>query len=273
MSEQVREWHDRLGGFAGRPDLKEYAERYADHFAMRRRDGIIELRMHTMGGPAVFSLGMHHVWGQVWQEVGNDPDNEVLILTGTGGAWLAGVDPASFDRPFHEWPADVAYELHRDGMKLLENLVHGLDIPTIGVVNGPGFHTELALFCDLTLVADDAVFSDGHFATGPSGLPPGDGLQIALQALLGPKRAAYALYTGEQIDAAKALELGLVNEVLPAEQLLPRAWQVAETMMTRSRSTRRHTHAIVQRPFRRRLQEDHGYGMAHELFAAFTDRP
>jgi hypothetical protein len=55
---------------------------------MRRRDGIIELRRHTGGGPAVFGFAMHNAWGQAWQEIGDDPDNEVLILTGTGDSWL-----------------------------------------------------------------------------------------------------------------------------------------------------------------------------------------
>jgi enoyl-CoA hydratase/carnithine racemase len=81
------------------------------------------------------------------------------------------------------------------------------------------------------------------------------------------------LYTSERIDARKALDLGLVNEVLPTNGLLPRARQIAQTMMDKPRSTRRLTHAIVQRPFRRRLLEDHGFGMAHELFGVFTDRP
>jgi enoyl-CoA hydratase/carnithine racemase len=270
MSEQVEAWRARLGGFVPRPTLEEYAAKYGEHFVIERHDGVVELRMHTRGGPAVYSLGLHNAWGQAWQEVGNDFLNEVVILTGTGDAWLAGVDPASFAEPFHQWPGEIAYELHYDGMKLLESLIFGFDVPTIGVVNGPGFHTELALFCDITLAAPDAVFSDGHFAARQA---PGDGLQLAFQTLLGPKRAAYAFYTGERIDAIRAQELGLVNEVLPREDLMPRARQIAHAMMDKPRATRRLTHAITQRPYRRRLQEDHGFGMAHELFGAFSDRP
>lgn len=75
------------------------------------------------------------------------------------------------------------------------------------------------------------------------------------------------------LTAGRALELGLVNEVLATEDLLPRARQIARTMMDKPRATRRLTHAIAQRPYRRRLLEDHGIGMAHELFGAFTDRP
>lgn len=110
---------------------------------------------------------------------------------------------------------------------------------------------------------------DPHFLVGAA---PGDGLQLGLQELIGTKRAAYYLYTGQQIDAPTALELGLVNEVLPAEKLLPRAWEIAETMMRRPRTTRRLTHAIVQRPWKRRLVQDLGFGIAHEMFGLSADK-
>jgi enoyl-CoA hydratase/carnithine racemase len=80
MSTELENLRARLGGFVRRPVFEEHAE----HFVMERRDGIIQLRMHTDGGPALFGFGMHNAWGQAWQEVGNDPENEVLILTGTG---------------------------------------------------------------------------------------------------------------------------------------------------------------------------------------------
>ncbi|HUR03223.1 MAG TPA: hypothetical protein VM347_11830 [Nonomuraea sp.] len=91
MHKELDEWHARSGGYVGRPSFESYAEKYADYFAMRRRDGIIELRMHTHGGPAQFGFAVHNAWGQAWQEIGNDPGNEVLILTGTGDHWLAPV--------------------------------------------------------------------------------------------------------------------------------------------------------------------------------------
>lgn len=89
MPEELAEWQTRTGGFVRRPVFEEYAAKYADYFVMRRENGIIELRMHTDGGPATFGFPTHNAWGQAWPEIGNDPDNEVLILTGTGDQWLA----------------------------------------------------------------------------------------------------------------------------------------------------------------------------------------
>ncbi|MFI0424320.1 hypothetical protein [Spongiactinospora sp. 9N601] len=119
---------------------------------MRRRDGIIEVRVHTSDGPARFGFAAHNAWGQAWQEIGNDPGNEVLILTGTRDQWLA-PSPASTGsegtREFmrEQRPKDFAYEhAYYAAVKLLENFVFGIDIPTIAAINGPSVpHTEFAL--------------------------------------------------------------------------------------------------------------------------------
>jgi len=265
------DWQARAGRYVARPQFEDYAEKYADYFAMTRHNGIIELRMHTDGGPADYGFGMHNAWGQAWQEVGNDPDNEVLILTGTGEHWLAPSNPQRFTEMMRPpRPEHFAYDTYYDAMKLLENLVFAIDIPTIAAINGPNpGHTEFALLCDITLCADTATFSDTHLLAGTA---PGDGLHLALQELLGTKRAAYYLYTGQDIDARTALELGLVNEVTPADRLLPRAWEIAEAIRRRPRAARRLTHAIVSRPWKRRLVQDFGFGLAHEMFGISADK-
>jgi enoyl-CoA hydratase/carnithine racemase len=269
MSNDREAWNGRLGNLVERPKLDEYAGRYREYLAVERRNGILEVRMHTGGGPALFSLGLKNALGRVWQDVGSDPENEVVILTGTGDQWIAGVDPISLEAmtQVRQWPADPTYEhLYYDGIKLLENLVFGVDVPTIGAINGPGPRKEAALLCDITLCTESTVIRDGNFAIGHA--PPGDGMHLALQELLGTKRAAYALLTGETIDARKALELGLVNEVLPADRLRARAWELAEQIMTCPRFSRRLAHGITQRPWKQRLAQDLEFGLAHVSFGA-----
>jgi enoyl-CoA hydratase/carnithine racemase len=75
-------------------ELSDYAERFAEHLVLERQDGILQVRLHTRGGPALFSLGLKHALSEVWHWVGTDPDNEVVIVTGTGDAWIGGVDPS-----------------------------------------------------------------------------------------------------------------------------------------------------------------------------------
>ncbi|GAA1639847.1 enoyl-CoA hydratase/isomerase family protein [Actinoplanes couchii] len=272
MSPHPEQWQARAGRFVEPPHLDHYAERYADYFAFTRRDGILEMRMHTGGDAVRYSLGLHNAWGQAWREIGADPENEVLIITGTGDHWIHPGDPAGLadmmrpPRPEH-FTHGVIYH---DAAKLVENFVFGIDIPTIAAVNGPSpGHTEFALLSDITLAAETATFLDPHLLAGTA---PGDGLQLTLQELLGTKRAAYHLYTGEPIDARTAEEVGLVNEVLTADRLLPRAWEIATSIRSRPRAARRLTHAIVSRPWKRRLVQDFGYGLAHEMFGISADR-
>ncbi|MCX4091259.1 enoyl-CoA hydratase/isomerase family protein [Nocardia sp. alder85J] len=275
MPKDLDDWHAAVGGYVTRPRFEEYSKKYADYFVMTREDGILELRMHTDGGPAQFGFATHNAWGQAWQEIGNDPDNEVLILTGTGDQWIATDGRKPADRDLKDIvpvapPPSFSYEhTYYDATKLLENMVFGIDIPTIAAINGPSpAHTEFGLLCDITLAAEHTTILDPHF---PTGVAPGDGLQLTLQEALGTKRAAYYLYTATPIDARTALELGLVNEVLPLDGLLPRAREIAEAIMRQPRTARRFTHAIAQRPWKRRLVQDLGFGLAHEMFGAAAD--
>jgi len=118
------------------------------------------------------------------------------------------------------------------------------------------------------LCTDDALFRDPHVILG---IPPGDGLGMALQELLGTKRAAYYLYTGDAIDAKDALAWGLVNEVLPREKLLPRAMAIAERIIETPRLSRRMTTQIVRRPWKRRFLDDGALHNAHEQIGAALD--
>ncbi len=242
----------------------------AEYFTLERRGGALMARMHTGGGPAAYSLGLHRAWGRLWQSVAADSSAEVVILTGTADAWIAGADPELLaGPPFHQWPSQAVDDLHRDRLRMVESLVFGVDVPTIGVVNGPGLHTELALFCDLTVCVPNTVFFDAHFSAGQV---PGDGTFLAMQALLGDKRAAFHLYTGQPLGAEQARELGLINEVVPAARACDRGWALAELMTRQSSAVRRLTHALVQRPMRRRLVDDYGLGISYGLLASLIDK-
>ncbi len=256
-------------GFVERPRLEDYAEKYRRYFKLERRNGILLAQMQTNGGPAVYGLHLHNAWSQLWQDIGNDPDNEVLIFSGTGDEWIAETFDANFPTPeesakiLAEMPADAFYDqIYADATKLLESFIFNIDIPTIACINGPGSHTEVPLMCDITLCADHAELFDPHFEFG---LVPGDGQGLTFQELMGAKRAAYYMYTSERITAQIAKEIGLVNEVLPPDRLLPRAWEIAELIMQKPRAVRRFTSALLRRQWKQRLVKDLGFHLAHEL--------
>lgn len=264
MTEALDDWDERIEP----SQFDVYSEKYRDILAMTRRDGIIEVRMHTDGGPAVHSWRSHNAWGQAWMEIGRDPDNEVMILTGTGERWQTG-NPEVWKKKYRDWGADSQLKMNHDAQRLIENLIFCIDIPTIGVINGPGTHCELATLCDITLCAEDADFFDPHFL---GGTPPGDGMALTLQQTMGMKRAAYYAYTGKPIDGRMAVELGIASECLPREDLLPRAWELAAMMMERSRSARHFTHAILSRPWKQALVQDQGFHLAHQVLDMSNDR-
>jgi len=119
--------------------------------------------------------------------------------------------------------------------------------------------------CDITICTEDTVIFDPHFSG--IGSVPGDGIHCCFQELLGVKRAAYALLTGEFIDAKKALDLGMVNEVLPRDKIMDRAYEIADSIMKQHRTVRRITTQILRRPWKKRIVDDLDGGFGMQMFA------
>ena len=269
MSDEIAKRDRDLGGFApGRP-LDSYRDRFAGHFALDRRDGVLIIRAHRDGQPALWSRGLLNAWNLLLADVGADRDNELIVITGTGDAWLAGAEAGSFAQPVSEWHSDLVDEQYNDGIKILERLVCDIDVPTIAAINGPGPRLELPLLCDLTLCAPDVVFGDGNFRAGSV---PGDGMYLVLRELAGVKRANRVVYTGHGITAGEAQHLGIVNEVLPRADLLPRVLELAGQIMESPRTARRLTHGLVTRTWQRSFLTELRDSYAHQLLA-MTTRP
>ena len=140
----------------------------------------------------------------------------------------------------------------------------------IAAVNGPALrHSELPLLSDIVLATPNAAFQDsGHFR---SGLTPGDGMHIIYPLLLGINRGRYFLLTGQRLDAARAQELGLVAEVLPPGELLPRAWALARELAEQPRLALRYSRALLTHRLKGELHELLGYGLALEGLGSAQD--
>lgn len=247
--------------------FEEYSEKYKDLFLMTRRSGILEVRMHTCGGPLQFDWAAQTAYGNVWSDVGRDPENEVMILTGTGDLWQLG-NPEVWTTKFMDWPNRRKLELYHESLRMIENMIHCIDIPTIGVINGTGSHWQLGTLCDITLCAEGTEFFDAHYL---GGVPPGDGIVLALQKIVGIKKAAFYAYTGMNMNAQAALDLGMVSEVLPREKLLSRAWELAEMIVQAPRCVRHLTHSMVSHPWEKALAKDQGFQLTHQLYDMAID--
>jgi enoyl-CoA hydratase/carnithine racemase len=250
---------------AATPKLEEYKEKFSEVLVLKRKNGILEARMHTNNGPFKWSPQAHHMLLEAWVTIGLDPDNEILILTSTNPYWIGEFDRESFKA----WDATVDPDLRFNGLyrplKSVENFLWGIDIPTIGAINGLGsVHFNFAMLCDVTICTPDFVFHDEHFRGGHI---PGDSGGLILQGLIGSKRAAGTMYNlTKAIDAKAALEMGLVNEVIPQEQILQKAWEYAELIIKQPRATRRMTHQLIVRPLKKLFTEDYMFHITSEMY-------
>lgn len=250
------------------PKYEEYRETFKEHFIMEKRDdGVLLVRMHTLGKEAQWSEELHRAISQMWQTVGADPEIELVIFTGTGEYWLEKIDNTSWLDEVTD-PAYTRYEhMYYDGRRMLISQAFNTEIPLIGAINGSGPHMEGPLMCDLCIMAEEAVIIDPHFRIG---IVPGDGIQIVLEELMGTRRAQYMMYTNEVITAEKALKYNLVSEIMPREKLIGRAYELADLIMKKSRSIRRLTSSVLRKKWRQLLADNLDGAFGTEMFGDFT---
>ena len=153
-----------------------------------------------------------------------------------------------------------------DTLKIVENFINDIEIPTIAAINGKGIHWEMCMMSDITLCTPDFVLQDDHFGMD-SGHVPGDGMGLCLQEILGVKRGNYMMLTCEAMDAQTCLELGAVNEVVEREDIVDRAWEIAKGIMKKSRSCRRLTHYICVRPWKAVVERDFRIHVLSEMYS------
>jgi enoyl-CoA hydratase len=160
--------------------------------------------------------------------LGQDSSVRAVILTGAGErSFVAGGDISEMA----ELGPQGALKFSQTGHRTVAAL-EALAVPTIAAINGfaLGGGLELALSCDLLYASDKAKLGLPEVTLG---VIPGFGGTQRLTRLLGRARAMELIFTGEPLDAQKAKEVGLVLEVLPAEQLLPHCKTVAEKIASR----------------------------------------
>lgn len=177
----------------------------------------------------------------VWTQIAADQANKVVILTGHNGTFYN-----SHEMYFRQgyWDATL-------WQKTLQHLPRAigafLDLPTltIGAAIGEAtVHAEYLLLCDLVVAGESAVFGDkAHFAQNTV---PGDGVNIFWPLLLGWNRGRDLLLTDRRLSAHEALDLGLVREVVPDDQVLPRCQELAREMLKQDELTIRLTARVLR---------------------------
>lgn len=250
------------------PTMEELQERFKEFFLLERdEDGILLVTMHYDGGDPIWSYEMHEACAELFTAIGHDKNNEVIILTSKGDNWIAKMDIGSFhayDDPDHTNNDRYNVQIY-DTMKVVENLVFDIEVPTIAAFPGGGIHWEMGMLMDVTLAAPEFVLRDNHF-TMPPGHVGGDGMFMVAQELIGKKRANYFEFMGQEMTCEQCVELGLINEVVPRDQLVARAKEIAKGWMQYNRTCRRLQHMLAMRPWQRLLVNDFKVNVLAEMY-------
>ena len=241
-------------------------EAYRDSFPnarLTRSDtGVLEVALHTDGSTLVFNGHTHEQFVDLFHAIGSDSGNRVVILTGSGDAFMESISPDGFD-----FFSPQGYDkIYREGKKVLMNILD-IEAPLIAAVNGPArLHSEYILLADIVLATPATVFQDKpHFDFG---IVPGDGVHLLWQEAIGTVRGRYFILTRQELDAKTAKEWGAVNEIVPLDKLLPRAREIAEGLTKLPPLTTRYTRIALTQKLRRIIDEGVGYGLALEGISA-----
>ena len=186
-----------------------------------KEDGIATIKLNR---PQVLNAMNKQLWldfQAALEDVKNDPDIKVLIVTGEGRAFSTGADlKDSKDRTMAQY-RDYLVELQETSRKIIR-----FEKPTIAVINGYalGSGYELALACDIRIAAEEAKIGspEARVTSSVTG-----GAMRLVQDLIGPGKAKELLFTAEYIDGKEAERIGLVNKAVPLDQLMETAKEMA----------------------------------------------
>lgn len=203
---------------------------------IHKNQGLTTVTLNRPSALNALSRALRNRICAVFNELAEDDDTQVVVLTGAGRAFTVGLD-------LKELGGEVGSDtsLHDQD---LATAIANLGKPIIGAINGfaitGGF--EIALMCDFLIASPQARFADTHARVG---VVPGWGLSQKLPRLIGINRAKELSLTGNYLDAKTAYEWGLVNRVVPAEELLSICEQLGRDILSTEPTTRSEIRRII----------------------------
>ncbi|MGB5423924.1 MAG: enoyl-CoA hydratase/isomerase family protein, partial [Desulfobacterales bacterium] len=193
-----------------------------------KKDNVATIKLHR---PKVLNAMNIQMWRDLQSaldDVKNDPQIKVLIITGEGRAFSTGADlKESKTRSLEEY-RDYLVELQETSRRIIR-----FEKPTIAAINGYalGSGYELALACDIRIAADEAQIGSPEAKVTSS--VTGGAMRL-VQDLIGPGKARELLFTGDYIDGREAARIGLINTSVPLEELMRAAQEMAQKIAANS---------------------------------------
>ncbi|SES03874.1 crotonase/enoyl-CoA hydratase family protein [Halopseudomonas bauzanensis] len=197
---------------------------------VERNGGVVVVRMNSPDTRnALSDPAQMQEFVDLCAQLRRDQSARVMVLTGNGKAFCAGgniKDMQNRDGIFGGSPYQLR-DTYRNGIQQIPLALYELDIPIIAAVNGPaiGAGLDLACMCDIRYASSKALFAESFVKLG---IVPGDGGAWLLPRIIGIPKASLMAFTGDTIDAAQALEWGLVEKVCAPEDLESEVLALAE---------------------------------------------
>lgn len=190
----------------------------------------------TLNRPAkrnAMSPTLNREMAEVLESLELDSDAGVLVLTGAGESWSAGMDLKEYFRETDQAPEVFQEKLRRDASTWQWKLLRMYAKPTIAMVNGWCFGGAFSplVACDLALAAETAVFGLSEINWG---IPPGNLVSKAVADTIGHRKALEYIMTGDTFTGAEAAAMGLVNKAVPAESLREETTKLARKLLEKN---------------------------------------
>jgi enoyl-CoA hydratase len=194
---------------------------------LAKRDGkILTLTMNRPEQLNAVDARMHYELSEIFRDVQNDTETNVVVLTGAGRAFCAGGDLGWLKEMTSN--KAILNQTLAEGKKIVNDILD-IEKPVIAMVNGPamGLGATMALFCDIIIASEKAKFADPHVKVG---IVAGDGGCVIWPLLVGICKAKELLMTGDAISAKEAERMGLINKAVPPEELDKAVYELAQRL-------------------------------------------
>lgn len=240
------------------PDFSRY-----ERITVTRNGRVLTLALTAPNPVNAVDAAMHRELARIFLDAQDDPDSDLVVLTGAGRAFCAGGDTAWFKTHIED-PASFR-AIGPEAKRIVTSLLD-LEKPILCRLNGAaaGLGATVALLCDVIIASDRAVIGDPHVKVG---LVAGDGGALIWPQLIGYARAKEFLMTGEMIPAERAFALGLLNHVVPHDQLDAKVDEVAGKILANPKWAVRWTKTATNGPLRALAAQLLDSAMAYELLS------
>jgi len=213
---------------------------------VEKDNGVMTVTLNVPDAMNAFTPGLHNAMSRIWSDIHDDPEVDIVVLTGAGRAFSAGGNVVAMQKKIDD-PAqwdEIVPEAKRIIFRMLE-----CDKPIIARLNGHavGLGATVALFCDIIIAADHTKIGDPHVNAG---LVAGDGGAVIWPQLVGFARAKEYLFTGDLMSATEAERIGLINHVVSADELDDKVYGLARRLASGASKSIRWTKQVTNIPLR-----------------------